>query len=72
MSNDSQSDQHHVIGEMFDAANIAQPSPSPTQSIPGSITVDNIQPPSEQRGFTVDNIQQPAPQPDLPQEDNDE
>lgn len=64
MSPDNQSDQSYVIGEMFDAANVSQPS------IQRGFTVNNINQPSqmpqsletENNGFTSDNMQQPAPQ----------
>lgn len=77
MNQDNSKDQSHVIGEMFDTANIAQPVPS--HGIPGSLTPDNIQlpvprpqwPPS-QNGFTTDNLQPPAPATEQVQESNDE
>ena len=68
--NQNQSDQSHVVGEMFDAANIAQPVPQ--QGIPGSITAENIQLPTENNGFTSDDIQQPAPAPEPAQESGNE
>ena len=77
MSKDNQPDQSHVIGEMFDAANIAQPVPS--QGLPGSVTPANIQPPAPRpqwpaanNGFTTDNLQQPAPAIEPAQEDSNE
>lgn len=74
MSQDNQSDQSHVIGEMFDAANVSQPS------IQRGFTVNNINQPSqipqsletEDNGFTSDNIQQPTPSPAPDTGDNDE
>ena len=77
MSQDSQQDQSHVIGEMFDAANISQPAPS--QGIPGGLTSDNVQQPVPRpewppanNGFTTDNLQQPTPASGPIQENSDE
>ncbi len=72
MSDDNQSGQQRIVGEMFDAANIAQPE-VPTET--RGFTVDNVQQPlqkpqTEDNGFTSDNIQQPNPQPE--QEKNNE
>lgn len=77
MSQDSQQDQSHVVGKMFDAANISQPAPS--QGIPGGLTSDNAQQPVPRpkwppanNGFTTDSLQQPAPTPEPAQEGGDE
>ena len=77
MSQSSQQDESHIIGEMFDVANISQPEPF--QGIPGSVTPANIeileprpQAPPANNGLTADNMQPPAPNTNLVQENTDE
>ena len=73
MDNDQQN-QSNVVGEMFDAANIAQPAAPQRET--RSFTIDNIQipelspqNPTANNGFTVDDIQQPIPRPEPIQEE---
>lgn len=62
--NNNQQDQSKVIGEMFNAANVAQSVPSPPEE-KRSFTVDNVQQPTSlppaQNGLTIENIRQPEP-----------
>jgi hypothetical protein len=77
MSQDSNQDQSHVIGEMFDVANISQPIPF--QDISESVTPENVEVsatqsklPSANNGFTTDNLQPPTPASESAQEDSNE
>lgn len=77
MNQSNQQDESHIIGEMFDVANISQPVPY--KGIPGSITPTNIeipeprlQAPPANNGLTADNLQPPAPDTGLVQESTDE
>lgn len=74
----NQQNQSNAIGEMLDAANIAQPAASQNET--RSFTMDNVQMPEPRpqittanNGFTVDNIQQPIPAAEpIRNEENDE
>ena len=77
MNQDDQPDKSHVIGEMFEPANISQPAsyqdvPSGVTPANSDIAVSRPHASTSNNGFTIDNIQPPIHHSDQTQESVDD